>query len=439
MQDDLVDWKREASQMGQFYENAYLTIAASSSRDDSSGLFPDMDMRLYELSYSSSDALSHGRPGLLDTIPDTHIKKNGTHPMFAFEPDNGTAFVAYKTEAGVAKLFLTPEWMPSSTKAHPITYRIGEFGRSFDPLIGEPLSERGWTLQERLLSPRTVHYGRCQMYWECQECLLAEDGAIFTLNCRTVPTLMATKLREITTHPHLLSTADHSNSWDEVDAEDNDSLASRTWSWTWEATWQRLIEGYSARLLTMEDDKLPAIAGLAKSIAERTGDSYFAGLWKSFLPNQLLWKVDVSEPIHMCNDQKHDKLLPPPWKAKVVIPSTYRAPSWSWAAIRPLSIKVKEVRLRVSSLKLISSSHYFRAMLEGSGLRKGEELKVYSFVKIKLFDLEDELTAMMIVLRILYEFDIQVPCELDLPTLDKVSVLVNKYQWHVLVTPYATS
>ncbi|KAH9204844.1 hypothetical protein DL95DRAFT_271743, partial [Leptodontidium sp. 2 PMI_412] len=31
-----------------------------------------------------------------------------------------------------------------------------------------PLSTRGWTLQERVLSPRTVHYASDQLYFECE-------------------------------------------------------------------------------------------------------------------------------------------------------------------------------------------------------------------------------------------------------------------------------
>ncbi len=31
-----------------------------------------------------------------------------------------------------------------------------------------PLSKRGWCLQERVLSPRTLHFGAEQMFWECR-------------------------------------------------------------------------------------------------------------------------------------------------------------------------------------------------------------------------------------------------------------------------------
>jgi hypothetical protein len=73
-----------------------------------------------------------------------------------------------------------------------------------------------------------------------------------------------------------------------------------------------LIEEYSRRELTVETDKLPAIAGLAGTFQEATDGTYLAGLWKEDLINGLLWIADGrdSTPI-----------------------STYTAPSWSWASI----------------------------------------------------------------------------------------------------------
>lgn len=107
--------------------------------------------------------------------------------------------------------------------------------------------------------------------------------------------------------------------------------------------------------------------------------------------------------------------------------------------VGPIGVKVKVVRLRVSSLKLISSSRYFQAMLEGSGFSESEELKEHGFVQVELLDPEDDPTATMIILGILYGEDVQVPTELDLATLANVAVLVDKYQWHELVTPHAIS
>ena len=34
---------------------------------------------------------------------------------------------------------------------------------------GSYLSKRGWTMQERLMSPRTLHFGKEQLFWECRQ------------------------------------------------------------------------------------------------------------------------------------------------------------------------------------------------------------------------------------------------------------------------------
>lgn len=41
-------------------------------------------------------------------------------------------------------------------------------------LRGEPLVRRAWFLQERLLTPRTLMFGRKQVFWECGEAISCE-------------------------------------------------------------------------------------------------------------------------------------------------------------------------------------------------------------------------------------------------------------------------
>ena len=76
-------------------------------------------------------------------------------------------------------------------------------------------------------------------------------------------------------------------------------------------TWSYIVRDYVSRQLTFSKDKLPALSGLARYTSHtRPGDAYLAGLWKSELPSNLLWSI-----------------------IKGVRPSTYRAPSWSLAAL----------------------------------------------------------------------------------------------------------
>ncbi|EWY87865.1 hypothetical protein FOYG_09249 [Fusarium oxysporum NRRL 32931] len=53
--------------------------------------------------------------------------------------------------------------------------------------------------------------------------------------------------------------------------------------------WMNFIENFSHCHLTMERDKLPAIAGVA-AVVQLPDDQYLAGLWRSGLASQLIWR-----------------------------------------------------------------------------------------------------------------------------------------------------
>ena len=66
--------------------------------------------------------------------------------------------------------------------------------------------------------------------------------------------------------------------------------------------------------MTNEDDKLPALSGLAAEYQKHWNDQYLAGIWQRQLWRQLQWYV---VPSRNCIPRR---------------PSKYRAPSWSWAS-----------------------------------------------------------------------------------------------------------
>ena len=45
-----------------------------------------------------------------------------------------------------------------------------------EAVIHSEMDKRAWIFQERLLSPRILHFGDDQMHWECCTCLAAETG-----------------------------------------------------------------------------------------------------------------------------------------------------------------------------------------------------------------------------------------------------------------------
>ena len=53
-------------------------------------------------------------------------------------------------------------------------YRVIDHNFWKEEVHNAPLNRRGWVLQERLLCPRVLHFGRQQLLWECCELDAAE-------------------------------------------------------------------------------------------------------------------------------------------------------------------------------------------------------------------------------------------------------------------------
>jgi hypothetical protein len=69
----------------------------------------------------------------------------------------------------------------------------------------------------------------------------------------------------------------------------------------------RTVEEFMTLDISFPDDRLPAIAGLAKILAERTGYRYVCGLWKEDLLTGVFWSVRREE------DGVEGSKVPPSW------------------------------------------------------------------------------------------------------------------------------
>lgn len=189
---------------------------------------------------------------------------------------------------------LTYKSTDSQTTAHVTIHP--NFGHWMTALNG-PLSSRGWTLQERQLSLRILHYTKLRVLWECRECTPSEDQPEIKQKSETNQFIH-----------------DDFNSWRFLDNVQDTHIYEK---------WYKLVEMYSGRQLSMSSDKLPAISGLAAEVKHRNPDDmYLAGLWKNDLFRGLSWFPDVD----------HDRYLPrkhSPWPPPQIEPSI---PSWSWAS-----------------------------------------------------------------------------------------------------------
>ncbi|KAH8676451.1 heterokaryon incompatibility protein-domain-containing protein [Tricladium varicosporioides] len=228
-QDNDKEWERESAAMGSVYSHAYLTLAAASAPDSFHGCFAPRKARKHvKVPYKSKDG------------------KEGEVLAFSAKVRNDAVTMWYVE------------------------------------MSDEPLSDRAWCFQERVLSSRTLHFASDQMYFECLEGFRGEDG-------------FSVKGRYDCIHPH---------------ANKYNSLRIRNTEEPVMGEWYSMLWGYGTRKLTKGCDKLPALSGLSEIYAERLGDEYVAGLWKKKLIEGMTWQGLSS---------------------KVV--DVYRAPSWSWAAL----------------------------------------------------------------------------------------------------------
>jgi hypothetical protein len=224
IQDSPDDWAKESATMSEVYSHCLINIAATASADGSGGLFFPRN------------------PIMIPPIRTNFSGKNAKSDFLVV--DDGL-------------------WER-------------EIGKS-------PLCQRGWVYQERLLSPRTLHFGSTRIFWECRAL-----GC-----CESYPSGQPEGLFQ---------------GWKKTSVTDPSESPL--------ALWTKVVDDYARCSLTYETDKLVAVSGLASIISTRINSPYIAGLWQESLPMQLLWQTFY----HYLS-------------STISRYETYVAPSWSWASI----------------------------------------------------------------------------------------------------------
>jgi hypothetical protein len=230
IQDNTADWNEQASLMVNIYANSYLTICATRATDGSIGCFSS-------------------RPET-KKIP-TMLSRQGGDPV----------------NISVRK-FIDHD---------PYSFTIQR--NDIDRYEEYPLLTRGWCLQERLLSPRIVHYGSNEMIWQCKKSSLCECGG-------------STHAKQFSRRYNKAMTT-------------NDPVKTRL-------LWRDIVQEYTDAKLTKASDILPALSGLSSRMSMLSLGRYVAGLWEKELMLWLNWKTDT--------DEQRPR------------PAVYTAPSFSWAS-----------------------------------------------------------------------------------------------------------
>jgi hypothetical protein len=106
----------------------------------------------------------------------------------------------------------------------------------------------------------------------------------------------------------------------------------------WLKRWYAIVKEYSARQLTYQNDRLPALGGLAALISAMTSAPfdperglYIAGLWHADLLRQLCWYPDLQfrSPLP-ANVSWPPHLTPAPPSSVNAAKDASTLPSWSW-------------------------------------------------------------------------------------------------------------
>jgi hypothetical protein len=166
-------------------------------------------------------------------------------------------------------------------------------------LLGTSIYTRGWVFQERMLSPRLLHFAKKQIFWDCA-----------TLSaCEAYPSGLPLAVD---------STAATDRHWRgrlQQRSRDQKSLVVGANDDSIETFWQTAVLKYTSCDLTKQKDKTVAIWSIAKTVRDITGEEYACGLWSFRLEEQLAWTVnDGSKGLRKAELQ-------------------WRFPSWSWVSV----------------------------------------------------------------------------------------------------------
>jgi hypothetical protein len=254
VQDDMEDWGLTIEQMTAVYGQATIMLSASVATSDDSGLFNERKEKI-----------------------SAHI------------PIKGTSTNKKESSVGIAIQSLS----------------------SFDQDVTHgTLSQRAWCTQERILPLRIVHFGRDQLHWECPSTCLSESSSLPNVNSSA-----AYDLRK--------ALAASNDEWAAVRNEINQNeipeggLPKQVFGRGFYGSWYKMIQEYTKQDITKEMERMPAIAGLARAWAQRTGEIYASGLWNDDIAVGLLWSgSSFYSPYGSLSNLRR--------------PVERKAPSWSW-------------------------------------------------------------------------------------------------------------
>lgn len=165
---------------------------------------------------------------------------------------------------------------------------------------GEPgefhIDTRAWCLQERLMAPRCIYFGKKGIHWECRQGIACEVRPDIKRN-HTDLVVGNYEHNGLKSEYAELQTLQPNNTSDALRAE---------------LIWRNVLRAYSEMSISHIEDKLIAIAGVASVLETKFKWTSTYGLWTGFIVQELLWQSASRD------STGRDERL------------TKNFPSWSW-------------------------------------------------------------------------------------------------------------
>jgi hypothetical protein len=171
------------------------------------------------------------------------------------------------------------------------------------------IDQRAWTFQEHAMAPRLLRFGEVQTEWRCTEAHLFDGGQPSYNN-----QIYRTRLFE----DFLFLPKNKIN-------PENQATSSIQ-------KWLLLVRDFTNRSIMKQTDRLVAIAAVAAHIGQQASwdsSSYYAGLWRHDIFEQLLWYALSTD-----WDKSSSRSYPQLTRSKTTINTQCQLPSWSWISCR---------------------------------------------------------------------------------------------------------
>lgn len=305
------DWQIHSATMDLIYANCDLNVAVTCAGNAHRGAFVERDPDFLQPAYvyvPLSVDLRHGEDAFSSDASSDSTVTSGQHTSTDEE------HTIDDEDMGVAE----------TLQLVTVFMGIYDFQSSLWDL---PLQKRGWVVQERLMAPRVIHFGKDRIYWECKERFLNEhlpwgipsSGELFDEHYQKKFSL-----------PYVVTDLAEEPLVEEIVA----SL---------HLAWHSMIDNYSDTNLTFPNkDKLAAVAALATRYGRVLQSPYEAGLFQSDLPLGLLWDQSIPSLHRTCTGNQ--RTWEEGWQEDVSPDSrrnpNYRAPSW-YVFLRARSVVIQ--------------------------------------------------------------------------------------------------